>query len=83
MSELSDRLPPNAVIVTPAAGIDLEIGFGYVAETGRDVVYMTITDAHKGPHVVLLTPELAREVADTLNSRCTNLARLRTDGEAG
>ena len=73
------NLPPGSVIVTPAEGEDVEVGFGYVGETGQDIVFLVIRDAHKGPHVVLLSPVVAQQVADTMNSRCANLARLRTN----
>lgn len=75
---LADRIPSGAVVITPAADEDLEIGFGYIAETSQDVLYLTIRDPQKGPHVVLLAPELARDVAATLHTRCVNLDRLRT-----
>lgn len=75
---MTDTIPTGAAVITPAADHDLEVGCGYLAETGDDFVYLTIHDRHRGPVVLVLTPSMARQVADTLGGRCDTLARLQS-----
>jgi hypothetical protein len=74
---LADHVPPGATIITPTDGESVEIGFGYVAETGEDVMMLTIVDKRRGPHVVVFTPELAREVAAAMTEKTMKFEAMR------
>ena len=77
--QLTSRIPAGAVIITPER---VDVGFGYVAETGADIVYLTVHDARRGPHTVLFTAPVASDVADTLNAKAAKLTALRATTRA-
>ncbi len=83
MPDLTDHIPPGATILTPAEGQPIEIAYGYITETGADVILVTVRDARHGPHTLALTPPLAAALADTIRQRCDNLARLQADQQNG
>lgn len=82
LNPFTDRIPPGATIITPPIGEDFEIGRGYIAQTGQDYMYLTIRDTDKGPHVVVLSPEIARYAADRLIAHCDQLDALNDTGGA-
>ena len=77
--QLAPRIPAGAVIITPERA---DVGFGYVAETSADVVYLTIFDARRGPHTVLFAAPVAFDVADQLNAKAAKLTALRATTRA-
>ena len=77
--QLVPRIPAGAVIITPERA---DVGFGYVAETGQDLVYLTIHDTRRGPHTVLLSAPVAFDVADQLNAKAAKLTALRATTRA-
>ena len=53
---LADHIPPGATIITPTDVQPIDIGYGYIAETGADVMALTIIDKRLGPHTWRCSP---------------------------
>ncbi|OBG79100.1 hypothetical protein [Mycobacterium sp. E3305] len=83
MPDMTNEMPPGTTILTPAEGQPVEIGYGFIAETGVDIIFVTVRDARHGSYAVALTPALAAHVANTIQGRCDNLARLRAAEQNG
>jgi hypothetical protein len=74
---LADHIPPGATIITPIDGQPVDIGYGYIAETGEDVMALTIVDKRLGPHTLLFTPELGGEIAAVMTEKTTKFFQMR------
>ncbi|OBG79045.1 hypothetical protein A9X05_21355 [Mycobacterium sp. E3298] len=74
--QLVPRIPTGAAVISPER---IDVGFGYVAETGCDVMYLVLHVKHSNPFCFVMTPSLAVRVTDELHAKSTKLASLRTD----
>ena len=77
------KLDPNSCILSPAEGRKVKIGFGYIAETSRDVVFLVVDDEQHGSHTVLFTPQLADQIAAEVTAKCAKLSKLRAGEKNG
>ncbi|MBX7434570.1 hypothetical protein JDV09_21075 [Mycobacterium sp. Y57] len=76
-NSILNHIPAGATVITPAAGQPTQIAAGHIAQTGADVVMLTIRDNDHNPICVALTPAMAADIGHHLIDKATKLGRPR------
>lgn len=74
MTNLSEtRLPVGAHRVS---AVEASVGRGYIAETSQDVVYLNVSDPHRGAYTIVMLPGLGAAVSLALADMLRKLGTL-------
>lgn len=73
------QLPAGGTILNPQ---QVDVGFGHIEQTGQDVLFVTVHDADREPHIIAVTPPVGFDVAAMLNAKAAKLTALRATTRA-